>query len=137
MKKIKSCTVIPGAITSEDIPKINDILKNISMDPNSLIFQHPVDYEAEGLLDYPTVVKYPMDLSTVRNKLVNSIYTSAQEVIDDIMLIWKNCKIYNIEDSDIYRCAEYMEKLAKKNIEKYYKVKFLKQNSKKNNFLNN
>lgn len=130
MKISKPTTVIPGAITTEDIPKINQILETISSDPNSIIFLHPVDYIAEGLYDYLSIVKTPMDLSTIKSKLKSSKYSSAQEVINDIMLIWRNCKIYNIEGSDIYKCAEYMEKLSKKIIEKFYKVKFQKQASK-------
>jgi hypothetical protein len=42
-----------------------------------------------------------MDISTVKKKLGNVEYTSLQEVLDDIQLIWNNCKRYNIEGSVI------------------------------------
>lgn len=130
MKNSKQCTVIPGAITLEDIPKINSIICTLEADPKCQVFLTPVNCEEEGLLDYLQIVSTPMDISTIRAKLKNSNYSSAQEVINDLMLIWRNCKIYNIEGSDIYKCAEHMEKLAKKTIEKFYKVKFPKQSSK-------
>ena len=30
-------------------------------DKNAFYFKDPVDYEALGLLDYPTIIKHPMD----------------------------------------------------------------------------
>ena len=70
-----------------------------------------------------------MDISTVRDNLQNKKYFSAMEVINDIMLIWKNCKLYNIETSEIHIQANHMEKVSKKAIEKFYKVKFPKTES--------
>jgi hypothetical protein len=131
MKKKQSIVqVIPGAITNEDTPKIKQILDNLSKDHNCQIFLEPVDYKGLGLTDYLTIVKTPMDISTITTKLIHCKYSSVQEVINDIMLIWKNCKNYNIEGSEIHNIAIYMEKLAKKEIEKFYKVKFPKQESK-------
>lgn len=48
-----------------------------------------------GLTDYPQLVKYPMDLSTINKKLREERYHIVEEVLDDIQLIWDNCKIYN------------------------------------------
>jgi hypothetical protein len=55
-----------------------------------------------GLTDYPLIVKYPMDLGTIRKKLVNSKYQLVEEAIDDIQLVWDNCKIYNQAGSWIH-----------------------------------
>jgi len=126
-KKQPSPLIIPGAITEEDIPKINQIISTLENDPNCQIFLLPVDYISLGLTDYLQIVKTPMDISTVKSKISSMNYNSVQEVINDLMQIWKNCKNYNIEGSDIYNIAVYMEKIAKKVIEKYYKVKFPKQ----------
>ena len=54
---------------------------------------------ALGLEDYPKIIKNPMDIFTVKKKLMNSKFTTLQEVIDDIQLIWDNCKTYNQEGS--------------------------------------
>lgn len=43
--------------------------------------------------------------------------------MEDIQLIWTNCKTYNIQGSDIFLIAVQMEKHAKKTIEKYFKEK--------------
>ena len=41
------------------------------------------------------IVKTPMDLGTVRKKLMNNKYETVEAVFDDIQLIWDNCKTYN------------------------------------------
>lgn len=43
-----------------------------------------------------------MDLSTINKKLREERYQSVEEVLDDIQLIWDNCKTYNIQGSVIY-----------------------------------
>ncbi len=39
-----------------------------------------VDYKALQLLDYPKVVKKPMDLGTIQEKLLNGSYSTLREV---------------------------------------------------------
>lgn len=36
-----------------------------------------------------------MDLSTINRKLREMRYRMVEEVIDDIQLIWDNCRVYN------------------------------------------
>ena len=70
---------------------------------DSVDFRIPVNWEgisyltniAYGLLDYPTIVKKPMDLGTIQSKLNNGQYLYVEDMIDDIQLIWDNCKLYN------------------------------------------
>ncbi|ODV92177.1 hypothetical protein CANCADRAFT_13900, partial [Tortispora caseinolytica NRRL Y-17796] len=47
--------------------------------------------------NYYNVIKTPMDLSTVMKKLKTFQYKSKSEFVDDLMLIWKNCLIYNAD----------------------------------------
>jgi hypothetical protein len=72
-----------------------------------------------GLTDYPLIVKYPMDLGTIRKKLVNSKYQLVEEAIDDIQLVWDNCKIYNQAGSWIHNIADKLDKICKKMIKNY------------------
>lgn len=55
----------------------------------------PLIKEGMGLIDYPSIVKYPMDLGTINKKLREDRYNTVEEVLDDIQLIWDNCKLYN------------------------------------------
>lgn len=79
---------------------------------DSVNFRAPVDYEALNLWDYPLKIKTPMDLSTVMGNVRKQKYKTTDQCLQDINLIWNNCKEYNIEDSQIYRQAVKMEKLT-------------------------
>jgi hypothetical protein len=82
---------------------INQIIKHKS----SFDFRQPVDYVgsnctdpylifiAFGLLDYPKIIKKPMDLGTVKGNLLKNQYFYIEEVLNDLQLIWDNCKTYN------------------------------------------
>jgi hypothetical protein len=56
-------------------------------------------YSALGLTDYTFIIKYPMDLGTVSEKLRMDKYRFVEEALDDIQLIWDNCKTYNHADT--------------------------------------
>lgn len=44
---------------------------------------------------YPKIVKKPMDLSTIRRKLDNQEYPTAQKFYDDFKLMIRNCFLFN------------------------------------------
>lgn len=54
-----------------------------------------MNWEEWGLYDYLQVVKVPMDLGTIRNKLAKNEYKKAAEFARDVRLVWDNCKLYN------------------------------------------
>ena len=106
-------------ITEEDYKIIKEIIDLIKKDPRSQEFQNPVDLKV--VHDYLRIINYnPMDLSTIEKKLMKKEYSLVQDVINDIKLIWYNCRIYNREDSEIYQYSNQLEKLADKELEKYY-----------------
>ncbi len=74
---------------------MTQLLQTLIDAPDSFEFRTPVDYMAYGLLDYPLVVKKPMDLGTVKKNLNNNQYETVEDCLADIQLIWDNCKIYN------------------------------------------
>jgi Bromodomain len=59
---------------------------------------------------YHYVIKNPMDLGTITRKLKNLQYTSKQEFVADLDLIWSNCLLFNSEPSSIYRVHAYKMK---------------------------
>ena len=51
---------------------------------------------------YPEFVKYPMDFTTIRRKLMsNSHYETVHQFAMDVRLVWANCSAFNNHDSDI------------------------------------
>ncbi|KAK9473979.1 uncharacterized protein V1510DRAFT_413256 [Dipodascopsis tothii] len=53
--------------------------------------------------NYFSVIRNPMDLSTVTRKLLKFQYKSKKEVIDDLMLIWSNCFEFNTDPNHYLR----------------------------------
>jgi hypothetical protein len=95
-------------LTSET-PLERDHLKNtlqilncIWEQNDSLDFRVPVDWKALQLLDYLSIVKRPIDLGTIKRNINNNKYKTVEHVLEDIQLVWDNCKLYNQEGSVIF-----------------------------------
>ncbi|THH16771.1 hypothetical protein EW146_g3936 [Bondarzewia mesenterica] len=58
-------------------------------------FAQPVDPVALNIPDYPSIIKKPMDLSTMRSKLEGNMYPTAEKFRDDFKLMINNCVKYN------------------------------------------
>jgi len=64
--------------------------------------------------DYYEIIKEPMDLGKMHKKLKRLDYFSKQEFIDDLDLMFDNCKRYNTDPKSIYRVhAKMLDKKAK------------------------
>ena len=61
-------------------------------------FREPVNCIKLGILDYPSIVTYPIDLATVQTKLKEYRYNTVENCLEDIHAIWENCKKYNPAD---------------------------------------
>ena len=77
------------------------------------LFHKPVDPVELGIPDYFSIIKEPMDFSTIKKKLTGFVYTNFKEFVDDIDLTFNNCYKYNGEKSPVgYMCT---------NVKKEYK----------------
>lgn len=76
--------------------------------PSSWPFMVPIN--KEEVPDYYEVIKEPMDLGTVENKLENDKYESMDDFIYDCKLIFNNCRQYNGESTTFYKNANKLEK---------------------------
>mmetsp|Transcript_4910 Transcript_4910/g.4805 ORF Transcript_4910/g.4805 Transcript_4910/m.4805 type:complete len:215 (+) Transcript_4910:31-675(+) len=99
----------PG-FSREETNRALTLIKFLEEQPESFDFHHPVDFKGLGLDDYPLIIKKPMDLSTIKKNLKNSRYNSFEEFLQDVMLIWDNCRTYNMSDSPIFHQADIMER---------------------------
>lgn len=65
--------------------------------------------------NYGLIIKKPMDLNTVLKKLKSLAYHSKAEFVDDLMLIWNNCLMYNADPKHFLRAhALAMQKRTQK-----------------------
>uniref|UniRef100_A0A8C1VVR1 Bromodomain containing 4 n=1 Tax=Cyprinus carpio TaxID=7962 RepID=A0A8C1VVR1_CYPCA len=72
-------------------------------------FYKPVDVDALGLHDYLDIIKHPMDLSTIKEKLENRQYRDAQEFAADVRLMFSNCYKYNPPDHEVVAMARKLQ----------------------------
>lgn len=74
-------------------------------------FYYPVDPVALNIPTYHSVIKKPMDLSTVQSKLKTGQYENAKEFENDVRLIFKNCYRFNIPGDPTYICGQRAEEI--------------------------
>ncbi|NXP06300.1 BRDT protein, partial [Thinocorus orbignyianus] len=74
-------------------------------------FHQPVDAAALNLPDYYSIIKKPMDLSTIKKRLEHNYYTKAAECIEDFKTMFLNCYMYNKPGDDIVLMAQELEKV--------------------------
>ena len=70
-------------------------------------FASKVDPKAQGCRNYYDVIKSPMWLDKVKQRLGNTVrreYTHPAQFRDDMRQIWSNCRMFNPEHSDV-RCT--------------------------------
>ena len=98
----------------DEYAKINQVLLSFANTFDSVPFREPVNWQELGLLDYPVVIKNPMDLGTVKRKAETNRYEYVEDCLDDINLIWANAKLYNPKDNVPLEITQDIHKLADK-----------------------
>ncbi|CAL3968472.1 unnamed protein product [Diplocarpon coronariae] len=91
-----------------------EVLREVRKDKHSSInaaFQTPVDPVALNIPTYFTVIKKPMDLSTMESKLKNSAYSNANEFEKDMRLMITNCLKFNPPGNVVHNIGRAMERL--------------------------
>eukprot|EP00794_Sanderia_malayensis_P000318 gene318-948_t len=106
-RKLFDYTPIPSDWLGEDRDtatqreeyRLFSALEQFSELPVAGAFAYPVD--VDNYADYLTVVSYPTDLNTIRERLVNNFYRRRSALLWEIRLIEYNAKLYNEENSVI------------------------------------
>ncbi len=76
-------------------------MMTLSRNSNAYIFLEPVNVEILNIPDYFTIVKKPMDFGTIKSKLKEQRYANITEFMEDLELVFYNCKLYNGEISNV------------------------------------
>ena len=71
------------------------LMNNLWKVKDAEIFHKPVDPIELNVPNYYSIIKKPMDFSTVKKKLNNCSYTNLKEYCEDMDLIFNNCFMYN------------------------------------------
>merc|ERR1712106_1271688 len=101
----------PKGKVSESFKICNEILKELFSKKHSGYawpFYKPVDADLLGLSDYHEIIKNPMDLGTVKNKMDRE-YKNGAEFANDVRTIFTNCYKYNPPDHDVVAMARKLQ----------------------------
>ncbi|VDK43074.1 unnamed protein product [Anisakis simplex] len=91
---------------------MESVLRDTLRQPSAWPFAAPVD--ARDVPDYYQIIKRPMDLRTMMNKLKQQLYDTPEQVVTDAKLMFDNCRIYNQDGSEIVGCADKLEEFMEK-----------------------
>jgi len=89
-------------------------LRTLRLHPSAHAFNTPVDPVALMIPDYLTVIKQPMDLSTVANKLRTGQYHMVKDMIADVRLVFSNAKKYNPPKHPVHVAACTLKAVAER-----------------------
>ncbi|KAI3512832.1 hypothetical protein L1887_20152 [Cichorium endivia] len=74
------------------------------------VFNTPVDVVALKIPDYYTVIQHPMDLGTVKTKLMSGKYMDPWAFAGDVRLTFSNAMTYNPQGNDVHTMADTLSK---------------------------
>ncbi|XP_052374989.1 nucleosome-remodeling factor subunit BPTF-like isoform X6 [Oncorhynchus keta] len=94
-------------LTDKDQEGLRRILRSLQAHKMAWPFLEPVD--PNDAPDYYGVIKEPMDLSTMEDKLQKRYYNKLTEFVADMTKVFDNCRYYNPNDSPFFQCAEVLE----------------------------
>ena len=103
------------------------ILETLKSDNKSILFRQPaikLFTEKEDKDSYKQQIKEPRDLGNITKKLKSTKYT-AKEFHDDLELCWSNALLFNNNDTDAYKDAEYLKDLSDKLYKEYGLFNFI------------
>ncbi|XP_049852609.1 uncharacterized protein LOC126332765 isoform X3 [Schistocerca gregaria] len=99
-----------GGVFSECSKIVTTLLNHRYAHP----FAQPVNPMVLGIPDYPTLIRKPMDLSTIQKKLQDGEYADIDEFAEDVDLIWDNCERYNGPNHSITAMGNVLRKVFEK-----------------------
>ncbi|KAI3768868.1 hypothetical protein L2E82_19704 [Cichorium intybus] len=87
-----------------------NLLKKVMAHQHGWVFNKPVDVVALKIPDYFKVIKKPMDLGTIKEKLGSGNYSSPSQFAGDVRLTFSNAMTYNPPGNDVHIMADILSK---------------------------
>ncbi|PNS16942.1 hypothetical protein CAC42_4906 [Sphaceloma murrayae] len=86
-----------------------DELRKPRYDHMTIYFREPVDPVALNIPHYYQIIKRPMDMQTITNKLKNGQYGSAEDFKTDFDLIFTNCFKFNPPENGVHQTGKTLQ----------------------------
>jgi hypothetical protein len=109
---------------SHEMKVLWELTQELVKHPLSRVFSGPMSPGNEGDEDGNDVIRRPMDLRTVRDKLARKEYGSTKEWEADVNRVFENCIKCNGKDSVQSVVAEYMQKYFRKRLKRVYNMDY-------------
>lgn len=114
-KKLKPNEMGSVFVSDKDLSRLwkncGNLLDKLMKHKYGWVFNKPVDVKGLGLHDYYTIIKHPMDLGTVKNKLSKHMYKSPIAFAEDVRLTFDNAMLYNPKGQDVHVMAEQLSNI--------------------------
>ncbi|KAL7716150.1 Bromodomain-containing protein [Entamoeba marina] len=105
-------------LNKQNTKLISNFINTTFKQKQSEAFRYPVDPIANNAPNYREIIKHPMDISTIKQKLKDKSYENVNEIIEDFRLIWNNAFTYNSQGSVVYKLAKDVSESFEKRLEK-------------------
>lgn len=94
----------------ENVQKLmRPVIQKLMQHPrNPNIFNTPVDYVTLHIPDYILKIPRPMDLGTVKSRLLRGEYANVEVCASDIALVFQNAITYNPTSNPVHQIAQAM-----------------------------
>ena len=102
--------------------KCRSMINNLLDDQYAPPFSQPVDPVKYNLPDYFEVIKRPMDLGTIKQKVDKAEYDDLDVFNADVRLVFENAILYNGEKSDVGGMAKTLMNVFSKNLKNTMKL---------------
>ncbi|KAF1796919.1 hypothetical protein FB192DRAFT_1291393, partial [Mucor lusitanicus] len=89
--------------------KMSAVLNKTMSSDHAYEFLRPVDPIKQGIPQYTKIIKHPMDLGTIKSRLVNHQYPNAQAMDSDMQLMFRNCYTFNPPKTYVYDKSKLLE----------------------------
>ncbi|KAL8056549.1 hypothetical protein ABFX02_04G126300 [Erythranthe guttata] len=86
------------------------LLARLMVHQHARMFNEPVDIVKHKIPDYFIIIKHPMDLGTIKDKLASNQYSSPMEFAADVRLTFRNAMTYNPPKHDVHVMADVLSK---------------------------
>jgi len=121
-KRAKPNTFVLNPMDEAMQRKCDQLIKSLMKRSQGVHFSRPVEWKKMGLLDYPKLIKEPMDLGTVSERIAKpNHYQRLEHFVNEVRLVWKNAFIFNAPDSLYFKAAKTLSDVFEKRVEELEK----------------
>lgn len=113
---------VEAKVENSEMRSCYDIIAQLMDYTIAIPFNEPVNWKELGLYSYPKIIKRPMDLGTIKTRLLQNKIKSIDKFAELVRLVFENSMLFNMEGSQIYNDAQFLlnefetmfEKISKK-----------------------